>query len=68
MIRIVHANSSWRDQLKIVEYLDDVRPGDTARRFLVALDETIMFIAESPTLATHGSFLKARIRTSDFAW
>lgn len=49
-MRVVHANSSWRDQLKIVEYLDSTRPGDTARRFLVALDDTIKFIAEFPDL------------------
>lgn len=50
MIRIVHANASWRDQDKIVDYLDSVHAEQVARRFLLALDKTIEFIAEFPDL------------------
>jgi plasmid stabilization system protein ParE len=50
MIEIVHASSSWRDQKRIIDYLDRVGASDAALRFLEALDETIALIAELPDM------------------
>jgi plasmid stabilization system protein ParE len=48
VIDIVQSSSSWRDQQRIIDYLESVHAEAAALRFLQALDETIAFIAEFP--------------------